>query len=790
MNNNNHPQQGFQQFLSEEKQTFNFRELLFKYVLRYWYFYIIGLVICLMLGKLYLKATPAQYAVKASLLIKDTESSNALSEASVLTDLGLGGGNSNMDNEISILKSKSLMSEVVIRLRLNISSKVIGRISESEIYKNAPFTIEPLDSSGFSGKGRFEIKMLDNQKFQLTEGNKDPITYSFGLPVQTALGQILVNRNEEIPMHNLPIEVTVSEIYATATRFSNKLEIKKTAPYSDVLDINFRDEEAQRAADIVNTLIEVYQEAAIEDKNLVSKNTLKFIEERLDLITGELSGVESLVESFKEKNQTLLDNPENPTILLGGIKDYEKELNQELVRLTIVETIENYLKSNLNSYELLPANLANSAELQVAINTYNEKVLQHERLLRSAGENNPTLQQLRKELKEYQQSILKSIQKAKQDVNTGITNIQANLRQFEGRIGTLPRKQREFLEISRQQHIKENLFLYLLEKREETALSLAMTTSNSRLIDAARASRSPVEPVANTIWLAVVLLGLILPAIVIFIINMLKNTIETEKDIKDLTTIPFFGAIGENKTESQLVVKANSRSALAEMFRMLRTNLQYGKVGEGSQTILLTSNVSGEGKSFLTLNLGISMALANYKTVIVGLDLRKPKLSKYLEFDENAKGVSQFLIGANTLDEVTYQLNLQENLYFVPSGPVPPNPGELLQSEKLRELLTGLSATFDYILIDSPPIGLVSDAMVLNQYASRTLFVVRYGVTRRDFLKMLENEYQQGKLRKPAIIFNGVKTNKGYGNSYGYGYGYGYGYYDEDEKKTKGKKKA
>jgi capsular exopolysaccharide synthesis family protein len=224
------------------------------------------------------------------------------------------------------------------------------------------------------------------------------------------------------------------------------------------------------------------------------------------------------------------------------------------------------------------------------------------------------------------------------------------------------------------------------------------------------------------------------------------------------------------------------------MFRMLRTNLQYARVGEASQTIVLTSHVSGEGKSFITLNLGISMALAGYKTVIIGLDLRKPKLSKYLDFDIDAKGISQYLVGAVTKEEIIHPVQIQEKLSFIPSGPIPPNPGELLQSEKLQQLLTELSKKFDYILIDSPPVGLVSDAMVLNQYASRTIFVVHYAVTRRDFLKTLEEEYQQGKLQRPAIVFNGVKASANYGYGNKYGYGYGYGYYEEDGKGAKNKK--
>jgi capsular exopolysaccharide synthesis family protein len=772
----------------EDDSGINIREILFKYILRYWYLYVLGLVISLTMAKLYLRYTPKKYEVKTTILIKDDKNSGALTQENLLKDLGLDAGESNIENEIAILKSKSLMVEVVKRQNLNVSTKLIGRVSESDLYTGSPIKIEPLDSAGFVKPGILTINILDSQRFQLNQASGDPITYSFGLPVATSIGQVIITRKEGVEKPPLPLEINISGIYATASTLSGRVVVQRAIKMSDVLEILIKDEVAQRGADIINNLVEVYREAAIEDKNVVSKNTLRFIEERISLLTAELSGVEIDVEAFKRNNQIFLDNPDDPTILLENVGGTEKELNTEIVRLNITETIEDYLKKNLNQFELLPANLATENELQNQINIYNERVLYRERLLRSGKENNPVILQLNEELKSYQGNILLSIQEVKRKISTGIENIQVNLKKLQGRIGTLPRKQREFLEMARQQHIKENLYLYLLEKREETALSLAMTTSNSRLIDPAVANKAPVEPQSRMIWLMALSLGLVIPAGLVYLITALRNTIQSEADIKELTSIPIFGTIGFSKRKEPVVVKANSRSAIAEMFRMLRTNLQYARVGEASQTIVLTSHVSGEGKSFITLNLGISMALAGYKTVIIGLDLRKPKLSKYLDFDIDAKGISQYLVGAVTKEEIIHPVQIQEKLSFIPSGPIPPNPGELLQSEKLQQLLTELSKKFDYILIDSPPVGLVSDAMVLNQYASRTIFVVHYAVTRRDFLKTLEEEYQQGKLQRPAIVFNGVKASANYGYGNKYGYGYGYGYYEEDGKGAKNKK--
>ncbi len=403
------------------------------------------------------------------------------------------------------------------------------------------------------------------------------------------------------------------------------------AEWASVLELTLKDRVPEKAADILNTLIEVYNAAAIEDKNKISTNTLDFIGERLALLTGELEFVEKDVEAYKRENEIVSQNAGDGTRLVEEINTYEKERSDLEIERSIIRYVKEYLRNSQGNFELLPANLSlPNAALNAQIEKYNTLLLERERLLRSAGDQHPDLNRQTAVLTTTRENILSSVEQLERETDIAIKNLATRAGQFRGQVRSLPRKERELLEITRQQRIKESLYLYLLEKREETALSLAITTPNSRLIDAAKSNNNPVEPKSQLIYTFAFVLGLGLPAGLILLRDLLNDTLQSEEDLKALSTVPIFGTIGFSKSGEHLVVKPNSRSAIAEMFRLLRANLEFGRTGEGCQAYLITSGLSGEGKSFITLNLGMSMALSSKKTVVIGLDMRKPKLSKYL----------------------------------------------------------------------------------------------------------------------------------------------------------------
>jgi len=419
---------------------------------------------------------------------------------------------------------------------------------------------------------------------------------------------------------------------------------------------------------------------------------------------------------------------------------------------------------------------------------YNTQITELEKLLVTATTDNPVVRQKISQVENLRESILLSVETILQDLDERTDRIENRLAPIVDQIDAVPTNERELLQIMRQQQIKQTLFLYLLEKQEETALTLAAQVSNSRIIDPATV-QGLVSPNRKRIYLLSVLLGLAIPAVLVFLFDQLSNKIYTEKDIQSRTNTPFLGVIGKPSGNEQVAIERNSRTPIAEMFRLLRTNLQFVAAGREKHRILVTSCVSGEGKSFITLNLGISHALSGKRTVVVGLDLRKPKLSQYITKGPEPEGITDYLVGNYPIEGLIRPSGLNENLFYVGSGPIPPNPAELLMSQKLGELFEYLHEHFDIILIDTAPVGLVTDALLLKDYADSTLFVVRYGKTVRGALKVIDDIYRNRKLPRPGIILNGVhrKGKGGYGYGYGYGYGFragfGKGYYTEEKSK-------
>jgi tyrosine-protein kinase Etk/Wzc len=774
------PQQqaNFDSFLLEEK-PFDLRGFLFKYIIRFWYMYLIFLAIGITSAWVYLRYAIPKYQAKCTLLIKNDEKSSGLSEEKILSELGIMGTEKNLENEIQIIKSRTLMEDVVKNLNLHAVFKVKGRIVDNELYKEGPVLVDSFISYQNASES-FDIKLSQDSTLTLSTDSASTICI-YGKPCTNKFGTFVFRRNPEAKLlADNTLTLSISDPEIVAGKYATDMSVRIVAPYSSVIQITLADSEKEKAEDILNTLMLLYNDAAIEDINKVNASTLNFIEERLRYLTVELTDVEKGIETFKKANKVPLNVESTAGMLATEISSFEKELAKLEIQLSVLSDVQKYLLSQSESFDYVPANIGiSNPAVTDLFKKFNDILIQKERFLRSGTDNNPTVSALDAQLVNLRENILAAIRDEMRNLELTKNQTERKTNQLLGRSGTLPTFEREYREIFRQQNIKESLFLFLLTKREETALSMAVAGSNARVIDDARAGREPIEPKKYVIYAFGLLLGLGLPITIILIIGMLNDKINSKEEIEQETKTPILGAIGINKNSKTIVVDKGSRSSTAEMFRLLRTNLQFlsPEKANSNRTVLITSSSSGEGKTWITINLGITLALANSKTVLIGLDLRKPKLTKYITGGGEPIGVTNYLVGAADISDIVIQTELNSNLYFVPSGPVPPNPAELLMGERLKSFINELKKDFDYILIDTPPVGLVADALLLNDFIDSSLFVVRANATRRGQLAIVDDIYRNKKLNNINIVLNGINTSR----RYGYGYGYGYGYYSDDK---------
>ncbi len=501
----------------------------------------------------------------------------------------------------------------------------------------------------------------------------------------------------------------------------------------------------------------------------------------MDLVT-ELDSVEGGIQRFKSKNEIISESASSSMdYTINEIRESLKLISNYEIQKSILQSLENFLLQDNFEMRLIPANLiAENPVLSGLVNQHNDLIIQNKQVATTASKQNPIRIALEEQITDTRNLILQTIQNLKRDLQIPVKQIEDNIRDLKRSMSSIPGIEKRLVEKMRTQEVKEKLFLFLLQKREETALSEAVTTAKTRTIDRARVSKYPVYPQPKLIMAMSGVLGLLLPFLLVLILGLFETKIDSEEMIKNLTNIPILGRIAYKKGNENVVVKHGSRSAINEMFRLLRTNLNFVNHGKPKQTIMLTSSISQEGKTFIALNLGITLSLAGKKVVLLGMDLRKPKLATYMGVPQG-KGITNYLVGQNSIDEIVQPFQDNPNLSYITSGPTPPNPAELILSEKMKELLQELSERYDYVLIDTPPIGLVSDALLLRDYVDNILIVVRHKYTRKVMVRNMENMYSNGELQKASIIFNGVKQGGKYYGYGGYYYGKNQGYYVEED---------
>ena len=551
--------------------------------------------------------------------------------------------------------------------------------------------------------------------------------------------------------------------------YCNSIKVGAVNKKSNAINVSTVSECPKKSEVVLDKLIEMYNQDAVLDKNLIATSTAAFIQERIKLIGSELLDVELDVENYKKKNK-LTDITTDAELFLKSESEYDTKLAELETQVNLVSYIEAYVKDNKHQYDLVPANLGiEDKSLLILIQDYNKTLLDRMKILRTTNDKNPVLTQMEQQLKELRSSIIVSIGSIKEGLKITKRDVVGKTNQFTSRINGVPTQERELTEIIRQKEIKSKLYLFLLQKREENELSLASTIPSAKTINSAYTTLSPVAPKRMTIYLFALVFGLILPLVYLYVVDLLNNKILDSKELKRLVKVPYLGSIGLKKDSDVVVVREGRTTPIVEMFRIIRTNMQFMLAGKESPVILVTSSISGEGKSFTSINMAMSFALMKKKVILVGLDIRSPMLGDYLHLSKE-KGITMYISDESyNASDIIAQSNLHPYLDVIPAGPVPPNPAELIMNHRLDDLFQQLRGMYDYIIVDSAPIGLVSDTYLLNRLVDNCIYVARQNYTPREASSLINEIYEHKRLSGMGIVLNGTNENSGYG--YGYGYG-------------------
>ncbi|MDT0651628.1 GumC family protein [Autumnicola edwardsiae] len=773
-----------------QEEEIDLREELGKY-LRYWPWFCAAVFCFLVAAFLYLRYTTPTYNTTASIIIKDDEGKSPSSELAAFADLGLigGMGTSSIENEIGLLRSRRMMNNTIKALNVNVQFFNEDKIRSSELYLNIPYQLsvlqlneKALERSLKNEATSFRIKRDGEGLVLQNSETEERYNVKYGEPVNLGFADVVISENEDFSLESqeeFPKNVLIkfSTIGSVVENYRQKLQVNLTDKNSSLIELSLEDPVQAKARNILDQLVLEYNREAIEDKNLVARNTAQFIDERLAIINEELDSVETGKEEFKEANQ-LTNIEAESALFIENASDYNKRQQEVGTQLELSNAMIDYLNSGTKS-DLLPANLGIQEEgVNQQIQEYNTLVLERNRILSGSTEKNPIVRRLNSQIDQMKANVLQSLQRMRSNLMIAQEDLDRQAASIGNKISAVPAKERQFRGIERQQSIKEALYLFLLQKREENSLSLAVTAPKAKIVDRAYSSASPVSPKPKIILLAAIILGLLIPFLFIYVRNLLNNKVRSREDLERVTKeIPLVGEVPKLEGKNTELIEKNDRSVLAESFRILVTNLQYLLVNAGNKKegicLFVTSTVKGEGKTFTAFNLAMTLANNGKKVLIMGGDLRNPQLQRFEQGAKEWQGVSDFLV-SDRLDlfSLIRRSTLHENLDLLSSGSVPPNPSELWRHEKTETLFEEVKANYDYVIVDTAPSMLVADTFLINQYADLTLYLVRAGYTEKKLLEFPVDAKNDGKLHDVSFVLNDVEsTYFGYGNKYGYNYG-------------------
>ena len=792
---------------AEEEKT-DYRALFFKYF-AHWKWFAVSVVACVALAVVYLYLATPIYNITAAVLIEDDKKGGSItSDLSTFADLGLINSTTSIDNEVEVLHSKSLIRSVISELGLYITYSTKDGLRTKDLYKGTPFAIDfPVDNAD---KLEYPIEMhvsmrpdggidvtaeMDDEEIASKQFAKLPAV----LP--TPMGTItFLDRSDRTNVDSTYTEfdVNITSALGTAMGYRQALTVEPTSKTTSVALISLQNSNTQRGVDFINKLIEIYNRNANTDKNEVALNTARFIDERIAIINGELGTTEEELESFK-RQAGLTDLTSDAQIALTERSEYEKRRVENGTQLNLVQYLIDYIGKQENLYTPLPVNVGLDNEaISVQVTEYNELLLERQRLLRSSSESNPVIRRLNTEIASMRSGLVTSLESARRGLLIAKADLDREAGNYASRISDAPTQERRYVSIQRQQEIKAGLYLMLLQKREENNIALAATASKGKIIDDALADEDPVSPKKKIVLLIALVFGFGIPVGIIYVIDLFKYRIEDRSDVEKLTRVPIVGDVPSNgKSDGDIVVRENDNDLMAETFRNLRTNLLFMLDSPEKKVILITSTMSGEGKTFISSNLAVSLTLMGKRVIILGLDIRKPGLNKAFGLSHKEGGITQYLAnpqGVN-LKDLIRPAGVVKNLDILPGGPIPPNPTELLSRPVLDDLINKLRQEYDYVVLDTAPIGMVTDTQLIGRTADVSLYVCRAEYTPKSDYQFINDLKDNKRLPNLCTVINGIDIVSkkygyyGYGHKYGYGrkYGYGYGYGYGSEHDGKGK---
>ena len=781
-----------------EQSSFNFQKLYTIFILN-WKWFVLSIIICLGCSYLYLRYKSPVYATSAKLLIKDdsnNKSASAKDAISGMVDFGIISSNYGVDNEIEILNTRTLAAEAVRDLKLYTSYWKKGRVKNVILYKNQPINVDvdaahldklnaPIsmsierDENKYIVKGKYYVSVDETTvegpfKFEKTLA---------GIPatIMTKAGTLFFTSGKTRMKDGDVMKVVIVSPMMMAAQYSSALSLEQTSKTSTTLNMQLNDKNIQRGIDYLRQLVICYNRQANEDKNEIAIRTEAFVNDRLEKINSELNSTEGQLENYKKRNRLVelkVDAKESVT----NLSSYEQKLNEAATQISLINSLIQFAERPGNKYQVLPSNIGLRDEASISlINDYNKVALERNRLLRTASESSPVVEELTSQLKDMNSSIRMALSQAKRNLEIQRNAVASQYGQYNQEVSRTPEQERILTQIGRQQEVKSGLYLMLLQKREENSISLAATADKGKLVELPQYV-GKVSPKTNIILLLGLILGIAIPSLVLYLLQFFRYRIEGHDDVESLTDIPIIADVAvaneAAKTRADIVVHENENNQMEEIFRSMRTNLQFMMKPE-DKVVMFTSSTSGEGKTFNAANLAISFALLGKKVVLVGLDIRKPRLAELFEIDNHHTGITKLLVKDDpTWNDVQKEIlpsEINKNLDLLMAGPIPPNPGEIVTRPSLEKVLNLLKENYDYILVDTAPVGLVTDTLQIGKLVDATVFMCRADYTPKAAFNAINMFKAEKKLKNMAIVINGIDMSK---KKYGYYYGVGkYGRY-------------
>ncbi len=769
------------EIVETDKNSLSIKEFIFKY-LRFLPLFIIIMVMALVGAFLFLRYSTPIYRASGTLLLRNDNANSRSTEK--FEQIFQSDGQRNIQSEIEFIRSRPLMNRVVEELNLNFTYHSVGKVRETDVYKSSPFHVEILnkiDSVPF----RLDIDFINSYGFKLDA--KGPVL-SFNQAFQHGKNTLRLVKDEGIIGEKYKVwwEPTAS----VAARLKGDLLVTPQGQGSNIITVAVQATNPQKASDAVNQLMEEYQQAIVEEKKLSTQRTLEFIDERLKVVEKEVDSATAAIVNFRRANN-LIDEETQSSSYFQNLTETDRQLNEQNSKLEVARILESYLRSRSNAFSLVPSSLGlDDQTLNTLISAYNVAQLRRKELIDgNAPPENVTVVQVTDQIEKLRVNILENLNNIQKAISNQIADLRRENASSEAQVRSLPAKQQILIDLERNQQTKLGVYNILLQKREESAISRAGTISNIKVLEPAYPSHTPVKPNHRNIYLMAFALGLFLPIAIIVLLEMLNDKVTERSDIEKLTKAPILGEIGHSSAKASLVVVPNSRNVIAEQFRIIRSNLEYVLNHVKKPVIVVTSSFSGEGKSFVSINIGAVMALAGKKTVILEFDIRKPKIMTNLDLPKKP-GLTNYLLGKAEIQDLFVPVPGYTNLFVLPCGPVPPNPSEILLDPQLKTLFEYLKENFDTVVMDTAPVGMVSDAQTLSRFGDATLYIVRQRHTFKKQVNLIDEFYREKKLPKVNIIVNDVKATGKYGyygaGRYGYGYGYGAGYFDDEIEQSTG----